>query len=155
MTNTYRVQLPATTPEHFAALTALAQAVDSAAAAANVEPGLLELLRIRASQLNGCAFCLNLHTQAASSHAVLDRQLHTLAGWRHSPWFTEREKVALELAEALTLLPDGQLSEEVYQRAAAHFAPPALAQLLWVMALINAFNRLAVGSAATPFASSP
>ena len=123
--------------------------LDKAAREVSLEPTLLELVRIRASQLNGCAYCVDLHTTDARTGGESARRLHTLAVWREAPYFTVRERAALALAEAMTRLTDGRVSDEVYAAAAAQFSEVELAELIWVITVINAWNRL--GATARPW----
>ena len=108
---------------------------------------LLELVRLRASQLNGCAFCTGLHTLRAQELGASRRRLDELPRWTGSSEFTAPERAALQLAEAVTLLPGGQVPDEDYRSAETHFDQAQLAHLLWTISLINTFNRLAIGSA--------
>jgi AhpD family alkylhydroperoxidase len=109
------------------------------------DPPLAELVQIRASQLNHCAFCLDMHLAIAREHGVPDRQLDLLAAWDESPeLFTEKEQAALALTEAVTVLTDGHVPDEVYERAAAHFDDVSLAHLVALITVINSWNRLMV-----------
>jgi AhpD family alkylhydroperoxidase len=127
-------------------LLALSQVVGNAAAAAGISPSTIDLIESRASQINGCAVCLDMHSRAAKRHGVSDQQLHTLAAWRDSPYFDEQQRAALALAEAGTRLADrpDAVPDEVWETAAKHFDEAALAALVFVVALINTWNRLNV-----------
>jgi AhpD family alkylhydroperoxidase len=114
------------------------------------DPGLRELVKIRASQLNGCAYCLDMHTRDARKTGEDERRLATLGGWHESPFFTERERAALALTDAVTRLGDHGVSDEVWTQAAGHFDPPELAQLLWAIVTINAWNRIGVATRMVP-----
>lgn len=114
-----------------------------------VEPTLLELVRIRASQLNGCAYCLHLHIPDAREAGVTQHQLDVLAGWHEAPVFTDRERAALALAESVTLLAGRGVPDVVLDTAEEHFDSEELATLLFTIVEINAWNRLAV-TARTP-----
>ena len=116
----------------------------------SLEPGLLELVRARASQLNGCAYCVDMHSRDAIKGGDTQQRLFALPVWRETPFFTARERAALELAEAGTRLTDGPVSDEVYAQAAAEFSETELAELIWAIAVINAWNRL--GAVARPWA---
>jgi AhpD family alkylhydroperoxidase len=124
-------------------------ALDAASRKASLEPALLELVRARASQLNGCAYCVDMHTRDARALGEQERRLYLLPVWREAPLFTERERAALELTEAATRLTDGPVPDEVFDRAAAHLSDVELAELIWVIAVINAWNRL--GAVARPW----
>jgi AhpD family alkylhydroperoxidase len=109
------------------------------------DPALAELVQIRASQLNHCAFCLDMHLAIAREHGVPPLKLDLLAAWEESPGrFTEKERAALALTEAVTVLTDGHVPDEVYERAAAHFDDVTLAHLVALITVINGWNRLMV-----------
>jgi AhpD family alkylhydroperoxidase len=108
------------------------------------DPQVRELVRIRASQLNGCAYCLDMHSTDARKAGEDERRLATLAGWRESPFFTDRERAALALTDAVTDLGEHGVSDEVWADAASHFDGPELTQLLWAIVAINAWNRIGV-----------
>jgi len=133
-------------PEVMDDLQGLAKTVGKVAHEAGLVESTADLVDIRASQINGCAVCLDMHTRAAKKHGVTDQQLHTLAAWRDSPYFDEAERAALALAEAGTRLADGadRVPDEVYRTAAKHFDEPAMVALVLRIALINTFNRLNV-----------
>ncbi|MGQ0838215.1 carboxymuconolactone decarboxylase family protein [Actinokineospora sp.] len=145
-----RISATSAAPELYQKLVELHVAVEAQAIAAGLDKSLIELVRVRASQLNGCAFCVDLHAAAAGQLGESARKLHALAVWRQSGFFTVRERAALDLAEAMTLLAETHVPDEVYARAAAEFADAELAQLVWTLTVINAFNRLAVTSRLTP-----
>ncbi len=128
------------------ALLSLAKVATQAAAKAGVPESTVDLVETRASQINGCAVCLDMHGRAAKKHGLTDQQLHTLAAWRDSPYFDEPQRAALALAEAGTRLADrpDAVSDEVWEMAAKHFDEPALAALVLNIALINTWNRLNV-----------
>ncbi|MFJ2028572.1 carboxymuconolactone decarboxylase family protein [Streptosporangium sp. NPDC087985] len=124
-------------------------ALDTASRETELEPALLELVRARASQLNGCAYCVDMHTRDARKGGESEQRLFALPVWRETPFFTDRERAALELTEAGTRLTDGPVSDEVYGRAAAQFTETELAELIWTITVINAWNRL--GAIARPW----
>jgi AhpD family alkylhydroperoxidase len=109
-----------------------------------LEPVVKELVKIRASQINGCAFCLDLHMRTARKAGESERRLDTIGAWRDSPFFTARERAALALTEAITNVSDGPVDDEVYAEAEREFEKPELAQLILAIIAINAWNRLAV-----------
>ena len=131
-------------PQAYRALIALDAAVRG------LDPGLRELVRLRASQLNGCSFCVDLHTTAAKRAGETDRRLHAVVVWREAPFFTETERAALWLTEAITRLDDRDALEAAYLQAARVFRPDELAQLVMAIAIINAFNRIGVASGMAP-----
>ena len=107
-----------------------------------VPAATLHLVEIRASQINGCAFCLDMHTKDATAAGETAARLHLVAAWREATCFTEAERAALELAEAGTRLADGAgLADEVWENAAKHYDEDQLTALVMQVALINAFNR--------------
>jgi len=113
--------------------------------AGSLEPGLLDLVRIRASQINGCAFCLDMHNTNARTNGEDQRRLDILSAWREDPsFFTEREKAALALTEAVTRLPDAGVSDEVWDDVSMQFDEKQCVRLLLAVAAINVWNRLAV-----------
>ena len=142
-----RIQNPAqAAPGAMEALLSLAKVVSDAAAKAGVPQSTVDLVETRASQINGCAVCLDMHSRAAKKHGVTDQQLHTLAAWRDSPYFDEAQQAALALAEAGTRLADRSdaVSDDVWDRATKHFDEPAITALVLATGLINNFNRLNV-----------
>jgi AhpD family alkylhydroperoxidase len=135
-----RLAIYKTSPELYDAMMALGNA-----AAKDIEPELGELIKIRASQINHCAFCLDMHTRDARKHGVSDQKLDVLAAWAEAgSLFSEREQAALALTEAITELGDGHVSDEVYARAAAVFTDRELGQVIAMAVTINAWNRINV-----------
>jgi AhpD family alkylhydroperoxidase len=110
-----------------------------------LEHSLAELVKIRASQLNGCAYCLEMHTREARAQGETEVRLHLLAAWRESPLYTERERAALAWTEAITLIADSRAPDEVYELARKHFTENELVKLTLVIGVINTWNRFAVG----------
>ena len=107
-----------------------------------LEPALLELVRLRASQLNGCAFCLDMHAKALRALGESERRLYVLSAWRDAPFYTEREQAALTWTEAVTKLSDGEVPDEVYQAARREFGDKGLVDLTLAVIAINSWNRL-------------
>ncbi|MEU2747881.1 carboxymuconolactone decarboxylase family protein [Streptomyces collinus] len=145
-----RVALKKITPDVSAAMGSLHAAAVSAAQEAKLEPDLLELVRIRASQINGCAFCLDLHTRDARERGETEQRIYTLNAWRETPFFTERERAALALTEAVTLVHDGRVPDAVYAEAAGVFDENQIAALIWAATVINAYNRIAIATRMVP-----
>jgi AhpD family alkylhydroperoxidase len=143
MTTITRISFAAAAPAVYRAVAALD-------ASAELEPRLRELVRIRASQLNGCAFCIDMHSLAAQEAGEDDRRIFALAAWHESPFFDERERAALALTDALTRLPEGGVPDAVYDGAAELFGEDELAHLIGVIIAINAWNRVAIGTAMQP-----
>ncbi|MET7638059.1 carboxymuconolactone decarboxylase family protein [Streptomyces sp. NPDC005438] len=118
----------------------------SQAAGRGLDLTLAELVRIRASQINHCAFCLDMHLRTARENGETEERIHLLNAWEEAGVHTEREKAALALTEAVTLLTDGFVPDAVYARAAAHFDEAELAQLIALICAINSWNRLNVAA---------
>jgi AhpD family alkylhydroperoxidase len=122
-----------------------------AAARQGLDPTLLELVKIRASQLNHCAFCLDMHTKDALAAGESVERIIQLGAWEESRHFyTEKELAAIELTEAVTVLTDGFVPDEVYERAAEQFEEAELAQLIAAITVINAWNRFGVSTRMVP-----
>jgi AhpD family alkylhydroperoxidase len=140
-TNTVdRLKIYKTSPELYDAMMAL-----SNAAAKDIDAELGELIKIRASQINHCADCLDMHTRDARKHGVSEQKLDVLAAWAEADGlFTERERAALALTEAITELGDGHVPDDVYAKAAAVFTDRELGQVIAMAVTINAWNRINV-----------
>ncbi|MEV5238923.1 carboxymuconolactone decarboxylase family protein [Streptomyces cinnamoneus] len=121
-----------------------------------LDPTLIELVKIRASQLNHCAFCLDMHVKDARKAGETEERIHLLAAWEEAAGFyTEKERAAIALTEAVTVLTDGFVPDEVYERAARHFPEQELAQLLAMIVTINAWNRIGVTTRLVPGSYQP
>jgi len=118
--------------------------ISAAVKKSGLDPKIIELVKVRASQINGCAFCLNMHVVEAREAGETDARLHVLAAWHESPYFTQRERAALAWTEALTLVADCHVPDEVFAEASAEFDEAELAQLTSAIVTINAWNRIAV-----------
>jgi AhpD family alkylhydroperoxidase len=117
---------------------------DAASRRTSLESPLLELVRLRASQINGCAYCVDTHSRDARESGETERRLYAVAVWRETTVFSERERAALALTEAMTRLSDGPVSDDVFDSAAKRFTDVELAELVWSITVINAWNRVAV-----------
>ena len=115
----------------------------------SIEAGLLDLVRLRASQINGCAYCVDMHSRDALAAGETERRVFASTVWRETPFFTARQRAALELTEAMTRLADHPVPDDVVDRAAAQFSERELAELIWAITVINAWNRL--GATARPW----
>jgi AhpD family alkylhydroperoxidase len=124
------------------AATKALKGLDAALRRSTIEQGLLELVQLRASQINGCSYCIDMHSRDALAAGETERRVLTLTAWRETPLFTERERAALELTEALTRLADHPVTDEIWAAAASAFTETELAQLIWSVAVINTWNRL-------------
>ncbi len=110
-----------------------------------LEDRLIELVKIRASQINGCAFCLHIHTADARKHGETEERLYLLDAWRDSPLFSARERAALEWTEALTLLTETHAPDDAYRALQAEFTPEEQVALTLMIVAINGWNRIQVG----------
>ncbi len=117
----------------------------STAVASSLDPKLIGLVEIRASQINGCANCLNMHTAEARAKGETEQRIYLLSAWREAPCYTDRERAALEWTEALTRLSEGQRPEGAYQRLKAQFTEEEQVKLTLMINVINGWNRIAVG----------
>ncbi len=112
--------------------------------ASGLERPLLELVKIRASQINGCAFCIDMHTRDARALGETEQRIYALNAWREAPFFSERECAALDWAEAVTRVADTHVPDDVYERVRQQFSEPELVSLTFALVAINGWNRLAV-----------
>jgi AhpD family alkylhydroperoxidase len=134
-------------PQEIAALLAMSKAVE----ASGLERELLELVKLRSSQLNGCAFCLQMHATDARKMGMSEEKLQLLAAWREAPVYSSRERAALAWTESLTLVASHHgVSDEVYDDAVSVFSDAELAHLTSAVLLINSWNRLAIAYRFTP-----
>ena len=115
---------------------------------AGLHPRLRELIRIRASQLNGCAYCIDMHTQDARAIGETERRIYGLSAWAETPYFTARERAALAFTEAVTLLAATRVPDQAYQAVAAEFSPREVAALVSLIVTINAWNAIGVSTRA-------
>lgn len=111
----------------------------------SIEHKLLELVKTRASQINGCAYCLDMHTKDAIAIGENEQRLHVLAAWHEAPFYSDRERAALAWCEALTKLPETGAPDEVYNQLTKVFSPKEIMELTFAIVTINSWNRLAVG----------
>lgn len=109
-----------------------------------LEPSLLELVKIRASQINGCAFCLDMHTKDARARGESEQRLYTLSAWEDTPFFSERERAALAWTEAVTRVTETHVPDTTYDLARSQFTEKELADLTLAIATINGWNRLSI-----------
>ena len=133
-------------PAAYKTLIALSVQADKDAAAAGLDPLLVELIRIRTSQINGCAFCLRMHTGDALKKGENPDRIAVLPAWAESAYFSETDRAALRLAEAITLVPDGHVSDAHYDAAAEILTRQQVAAVSWLAIVMNAFNRVAITS---------
>ena len=115
-----------------------------------LEHSLLELVKLRASQINGCAYCIDMHWKDARAAGETEHRLYSLDAWRETPFYTDRERAALEWTEAVTLVSETHVPDDVFERARAQFGEAELVNLTTAVATINAWNRLAISFRAEP-----
>jgi AhpD family alkylhydroperoxidase len=127
-------------PETIKALSA----VEAQIAASGLEKSLIELVKTRASQINGCAFCINMHTQDARKLGETEQRLYMLSAWRESPLYTDRERAALAWTDAVTLIADTHAPDDLYEELRAHFSEAEMVNLTMLIGAINAWNRIAI-----------
>jgi AhpD family alkylhydroperoxidase len=136
-----RIDYPNVAPQAIQAMLGLERVVHESA----LEPELLELVKMRASQLNRCAYCLDMHSKDARARGESEQRLHVLAAWREAPFYDERERAALAWCEALTLLPQTGAPDEVYAELERVFDKEEIVALTLAIVAINGWNRFAVG----------
>lgn len=136
-----RLDYGRTLPEATRAMTELERVVESS----SLEPKLRELVKLRASQINGCAYCVDMHTKDARAIGEEEQRLHLVAVWREAPGFSPRERAALAWTEALTLLAQTGAPDDAYEEIAREFDPPEQVALTLLIVAINGWNRLSVG----------
>jgi AhpD family alkylhydroperoxidase len=115
-----------------------------------LEQSLLELVRMRASQINGCAYCLDMHSKDARANGETEQRLYALNAWRETPFFTDRERAALAWAEAVTLVSHDHVPDSVYEEVRQRFSEAELVNLTLAIATINAWNRLCISFRVVP-----
>jgi AhpD family alkylhydroperoxidase len=138
-----RIQLSERAPRAYAAMSRLEAAIELSAS-------LRHLVKVRASQINGCAFCLDMHWLNARADGVSEARLYSLDTWRESTLYSDAERAALALCEAMTRLDDGHVPDDVWEHAAEQFDEDELAQLVFAIASINTWNRLMITARAQP-----
>ena len=143
---THRFELTKIAPDGYKAMLGVHSYVQNS----GLSLGLLELVKMRVSQINGCAFCIAMHVPLARKHGVSDDQLNLLPAWREAPVYSRAERAALAWAEALTLLTGGDVSDAVYDDVRQHFSEKDVADLSFAVAEINAWNRLMIAMRTPP-----
>ena len=111
---------------------------------------LIELIKTRASQINGCAFCLDMHTKDARHAGETEQRLYALSAWQETPFFTPQERAALALTEAVTLISQQGVPDAIYEEVSRHFTPKQITQLLMAIIAINAWNRISITTQMLP-----
>ena len=152
MTTTQTIPVRLDVDAHAKRFSAAMAHLDNAATkeldAAGIDPRLRELVRVRASQLNGCAYCVDMHTKDARAAGESEQRLYALAAWRETPFFDERERAALAFTESVTLVASTHVPAEDYDAVAAEFSPDEVAALLSLIVTINAWNAIGVATRA-------
>ncbi len=115
-----------------------------------LEESLLLLIELRSSQINGCAYCLDMHWKDLRAIGENEQRLYSLDAWRECPFYTERERAALEWAEAVTLITNGHVPDEIYEKVRPHFSEKELSDLTLAVATINVWNRLNISARTVP-----
>jgi AhpD family alkylhydroperoxidase len=115
-----------------------------------LEPSLLELVKMRASQINGCAYCLDMHSKDARAEGESEQRLYVLNAWREAPFYTDRERAALAWTEAVTLVSESHVPDDVYEEARQRFSEEELVNLTVAIVTINGWNRLSIAFRAVP-----
>ncbi|KSV88448.1 carboxymuconolactone decarboxylase family protein [Sinorhizobium sp. GL28] len=137
---TAKIDLFAAAPQLMKSWTSVSMAV-----AASLDPTIIELVKIRASQINGCANCINMHTQEARAKGETEQRIYLLSAWREAPCYSDRERAALGWTEALTRLSEGHTHEQAYEALKQQFTEEEQVKLTLMINVINGWNRLAVG----------
>ena len=117
---------------------------------AGLEPGLLDLVKTRASQLNGCAYCIDMHTKDARADGESEQRLYALSAWRETPFYGDRERAALAWTDAVTLISHGPVPDTLYEEVRRHFTEKELVDLTLALVAINGWNRLSVAFRTVP-----
>lgn len=141
-----RVNLGKSAPALYQAVVQLERLVSESLADAGIAEGFSHLLRLRASQINQCAFCVRMHARDALASGESSDRVAVLAAWRESGYFSPRERAALDLVEAITSVSDGQVPDVVYTQAASHLSEAEISAIEWLAVAINAWNRIAISS---------
>src|SRR5882672_8091892 len=123
--------------------------------ASGLEESLLHLIKLRASQINGCAYCIDMHWKDLRAIGEDEQRLYSLDAWRECPFYTDRERAALAWTEAVTLITDGHVPDAVYEEVRPYFSEKEIADLTFAIATINAWNRLSIASRAVPGSYQP
>ena len=141
-----RVNLGKSAPALYQSVIELDRLASEALTTAGISEGFSHLLRLRASQINQCAFCVRLHARDALSSGESSDRVAVLAAWKETEYFTPRERAALELVEAVTLISEGQLPDAIYEQAAATLTNEEVSAIEWLAVVINTWNRIAISS---------
>ena len=141
-----RIAYSKVTPEGYRAMAGLERYVRGS----GLEPSLLELVKLRASQINGCAYCIDMHWKDARARGESEQRLYGLMAWRESPYYTEQERAALAWTEAVTLIADNHVPDDLYEEVRQYFNETELVNLTLALVAINGWNRLAISFRTEP-----
>ncbi|HXJ92045.1 MAG TPA: carboxymuconolactone decarboxylase family protein [Terriglobia bacterium] len=145
-TQSVRIDVTKVAPEAYQAMAGLGKYVRQS----GLEESLLNLVYMRSSQINGCAYCIDMHSKDARAAGETEQRLYELNAWRETPFYTERERAALAWAEAVTLVSQGHVPDEVYELARKQFSEKEIVSLTMAVVGINAWNRIAISLRAVP-----
>ena len=146
-----RIKYAQAAPEGYRAMAGLQRYVTNS----GLEHSLLELIKIRASQINGCAYCIDMHTKDARAQGETEQRIYALSAWRETPFYTGRERAALEWTEAVTLIGESHIPDELYQSVGQYFTEKELVDLTLAVIVINGWNRLAISFRSLPGSYQP
>ncbi len=147
-----RLEIQKTAPGAYRAMAGLEAYVRGSS---KLEPSLLELVKMRASQINGCAYCFDMHSKDARAGGETEQRLYALNAWRETPFFTDRERAALSWTEAVTLISASNAADEIYEDVRRHFTEEELVNLTLAIIAINGWNRLAISFRSVPGSYQP
>lgn len=146
-----RIKYAQVAPEGYRAMAGLQRYITNS----GLEHSLLELVKIRASQINGCAYCIDMHTKDARAQGETEQRIYGLSAWHETPFYTDRERAALEWTEAVTLIGESHIPDELYQSVGQYFTEKELVDLTLAVIVINGWNRLAISFRSVPGSYQP
>jgi AhpD family alkylhydroperoxidase len=141
-----RMELQKTEPAAYQAMLELEKYVNKS----GLDKKIISLIKIRASQINRCAFCIDMHTKDARKNGETEQRIYALNAWRETPFFNPEENAVLNLTEAITLLSENHVSDEIYQEVSNYFTPNEVAKILMTIVTINAWNRIVITTKMVP-----
>jgi AhpD family alkylhydroperoxidase len=141
-----RMELQKTEPAAYQAMLELENYVNKS----GLDKKIISLIKIRASQINRCAFCIDMHTKDARKNGETEQRIYALNAWRETPFFNPEENAVLNLTEAITLLSENHISDEIYQEVSHYFTPNEIAKILMTIVTINAWNRIVITTKMVP-----
>jgi AhpD family alkylhydroperoxidase len=143
---TERIQIAKEIPAAYKAMVGLEQYLGTT----SIDKQLQELIKIRASQINGCAYCINMHTKDARSLGETEQRIYALSAWRDTPYFTKEERAILALTESVTVITKEHVPDAVYEEAARYFESKQIGEIIMAIITINAWNRIAISTNMMP-----